>query len=126
MRCNTSRRFKLRHVAALQIFSRPRQIALRSTAMKAKSTAPTVTAETTESGIHRLIHQVEEFVRQEPAKAVATALGAGLLLNLLPTRVIVGTLTAVAVPFMRPALFALGMIKACELCCLESGHDGHD
>ena len=93
--------------------------------MKATSTAPTVTAQTTEFGIHRLIHQVEEFVRQEPAKAVATALGAGLLLNLLPTRVIVGTLTAVAVPFMRPALFALGLVKACEMCCTASNADAN-
>ena len=96
--------------------------------MNADQTAPPATAETTESSIHRLVREAEEFARKEPAKAVATAFGAGLLLNLLPTRVIVGTITAVAVPFMRPALLALGLIKACEMCCTDSkteaGHEG--
>lgn len=67
----------------------------------------------------RLLHQAEEFTRREPAKALATAFGAGLLLNVVPPRVILGAVTAVAVPFMRPALFALGLLKAFELCCKE-------
>jgi hypothetical protein len=50
---------------------------------------------------------------------MAAAFGVGLLLNLVPPRVIVGTVTAVAVPFMRPALLALGLLKAFELCSKE-------
>jgi len=63
-----------------------------------------------------LLHSAEEFARRDPAKAMAAAFGVGLLLNLVPPRVIVGTVTAVAVPFMRPALIALGLLKAFELC----------
>ena len=88
--------------------------------MNADKPAPPVPAETTESSIQRLVREAEEFARKEPAKAVATAFGAGLLLNFLPTRFIVGTITAVAVPFMRPALLALGLIKACEMCFTDS------
>ena len=67
--------------------------------------------------LHRILHDTENYVRREPAKAIATAFGAGLLLNLVPPRVIIGTITAIAVPFMRPALLSLGLFKAFELCC---------
>jgi hypothetical protein len=63
-----------------------------------------------------IVHEIENFVRREPAKGAAAAFGAGLLLNFVPPRVIVGAATAVAAPFMRPALLALGLLKACELC----------
>ncbi|MCE9518783.1 MAG: hypothetical protein K8R87_04370 [Verrucomicrobia bacterium] len=69
--------------------------------------------------LHRILHDTEELVRRDPAKAIATAFGAGLLLNLVPPRVIVGAITAVAVPFMRPALLGLGLFKAFELCCKD-------
>jgi hypothetical protein len=64
----------------------------------------------------RVLNDVEDYVRREPAKAAAAAFGAGLLLNFIPPRVIVGAVTAVAAPFMRPTLLALGLLKACELC----------
>lgn len=72
-----------------------------------------------EAPIKNLLHSAEEFARRDPAKAMAAAFGVGLLLNLVPPRVIVGTVTAVAVPFMRPALLALGLLKAFELCGKE-------
>jgi hypothetical protein len=72
-----------------------------------------------EAPVQRLLHSAEEFARRDPAKALAAAFGAGLLLNLVPSRVIVGTVTAVAVPFLRPALLSLGLLKAFELCCKE-------
>jgi hypothetical protein len=78
---------------------------------------PTDATGASEPPLQRLLHQAEEYARRDPAKAMATAFGAGLLLNLVPPRVVVGTVTAVAVPFMRPALLALGLFKAFELCC---------
>ena len=88
--------------------------------MKPKLTSSLLQAQTIESGIQRMMLDVEEFARKEPAKAVATAIGAGLLLNILPARAIVGTVTTVAVPLIRPALLALGLIKVCEMCCKDS------
>ena len=78
-----------------------------------------------EPPVQRMIREAEEFARREPTKALAAAFGAGFLLNVLPTRFIVGTVTAVAVPFMRPALLALGLIKAAEMCCAESKPESH-
>ena len=76
-----------------------------------------------EPAVQRLLHRAEEFARREPAKAMATAFGAGLLLNVLPARFIAGAVTAVAVPFMRPTLLALGLYKAFELCCQDDAGD---
>ena len=62
------------------------------------------------------VGQAEAFARREPARAVASAVGAGLLLNLLPVRAILGALGAVAFVVARPALLFLGLLKAWELC----------
>ena len=56
----------------------------------------------------------DEFARREPTKAVASALGAGFLINLLPIGTIVGALVAVLMALARPALLFLGLMKACE------------
>lgn len=76
-------------------------------------TPPDATAESNLSG---LLQKAEDYARREPAKAAAAAFGAGLLLNVIPPRLIIGTVAAVTVPFVRPALFALGLLKAFELC----------
>lgn len=60
--------------------------------------------------------QAEAFARREPVKAVASAVGAGFLLNLLPVRAILGALLAVAFAVARPALLFLGLLKAWEIC----------
>ena len=60
--------------------------------------------------------QAEAFAQREPAKAVACAVGAGFLINLLPVRAIVGALGAVAFVVARPTLLYLGLLKAWELC----------
>jgi hypothetical protein len=62
----------------------------------------------------------EAYVRREPAKAVAVAMGAGLLLKLLPTRAMVRPLTTLAVTLLPPALLGLGLLKAFELCCQQT------
>lgn len=97
--------------------SRRRQIALSCRQMNEEQ--PTDAAGAAAAPVQSLLHSAEEFARRDPAKAMAAAFGVGLLLNLVPPRVIVGTVTAVAVPFMRPALIALGLLKAFELCCKE-------
>lgn len=58
----------------------------------------------------------EEFARREPTKAVASALGAGFLINMLPIGTIVGALVAVVFAMARPVLLFLGLLKACEFC----------
>ena len=64
--------------------------------------------------------EISDFARREPAKAVAAAFGTGLLINLLPTRAVVGTVTAVGAALMRPFLISLGLTKAMELCCQKT------
>ena len=58
------------------------------------------------------LDQAGAFARREPAKAVASAFGAGLLLHLLPVRPV----TAVAFALARPILISLGVLKVWELC----------
>ena len=70
-----------------------------------------------EGSIRQLIGDVKEFARRQPVQAVGTAFGLGLLINLLPTRVVAGTASAVGATLLRPALLSLGIIKAVELCC---------
>jgi len=64
-----------------------------------------------------MLDEVKDLARREPAKAVAAAFGVGLLVNLLPTRVVAGTVTAVGAVLIRPVLLSLGVAKAMELCC---------
>ncbi len=62
------------------------------------------------------LRHADAFARREPAKAVASAFGAGFLINLLPISAIVGALAAIAFTLVRPALLFLGLLKAWELC----------
>lgn len=55
------------------------------------------------------------MAHKDPAKAVAAAVGVGVLLNVLPTRFLVASATAVTLTMLRPALLTLGLIKAFEL-----------
>ena len=70
-----------------------------------------------EFSFQRMLDEIKELARREPAKAVAAAFGVGLLINLLPPRVLAGTVTAVGAVLIRPALLSLGVTKAMELCC---------
>ena len=58
----------------------------------------------------------EDFARREPARAMASAAGLGLLLNFLPIRALLGMAVGVALVLVRPALLLLGLYKAAELC----------
>ena len=65
--------------------------------------------------------QVEEFVHREPLKALATAFGVGLLLEVIPQRSTARAVAAVAVKLVSPTLLALGALKVWELYCDRSG-----
>ena len=67
--------------------------------------------------IDRLLCQTEDYIRREPAAAVAAAFGVGLLINLVPPRVIAGSVARLGVALLRPTLITLGLVKAFELCC---------
>jgi hypothetical protein len=70
--------------------------------------------------LQRTLERIEACMRREPAKAVAVAMGAGLLLKLLPTRAMVRPLATLAVTLVPPALLGLGLVKAFELCCQQT------
>jgi hypothetical protein len=67
--------------------------------------------------VQRTLERAEDYVRREPTKAVGAALGAGLLLTLLPTRSMVRPIASLGAALLPPALVGLGLIKAFELCC---------
>jgi hypothetical protein len=70
--------------------------------------------------LQQMVEKTEEYVRREPAMAVAIAFGAGLLLKLLPTRAVSRPVAAIAVKLLPPTLLGLGLLKAFELCCQKS------
>jgi len=63
------------------------------------------------------LHDIKAFAQREPAQAVAVAFGVGLLVNLLPTRVVAGMVSTVGAALLRPMLISLGITKAIELTC---------
>jgi hypothetical protein len=69
--------------------------------------------------LHRLLERTEDFVRREPMTAVAVAIGAGLILKVLPPRVVARPLTTLAVQLLPPTLIGFGLLKVLELCCQE-------
>jgi hypothetical protein len=73
-----------------------------------------------EFSFQRMLDEIKKLARREPAKAVAAAFGMGLLINLLPAKVLAGTVTAVGTVLIRPALLSLGVTKAMELCCQKT------
>ncbi len=68
----------------------------------------------------RLISEAETMAHNDPAKAVAAAVGVGIILNVLPTRFLVASASAVTLTLLRPTLLTLGLIKALELCASSS------
>jgi hypothetical protein len=72
--------------------------------------------------LSRLLGDLKAFARREPAQTMAIAVGAGLLINLLPKRAVVGTATTLGIALLHPALLALGLTKAMELCCQNSSN----
>jgi hypothetical protein len=73
-----------------------------------------------EYSIRRTLSELREFARREPAQTFAAAIGIGLLINLLPSRMVTGTVAIVGAALVRPVLLSLGVTKAMELCCQKS------
>lgn len=69
-----------------------------------------------EDCLQRAFVRMEDYVRREPAKAVAMAAGAGLLLKIVPAHVMARTLAGTASSLLPPALLGLGLVKLLELC----------
>ena len=67
--------------------------------------------------LRRALADIKNFAQREPGQAVAAAIGAGLLINLLPTRFVAGTAAVMGAILVRPVLLSLGVTKAMELCC---------
>ncbi len=70
--------------------------------------------------LRRTLADIKSFAQREPGQAVAAAVGAGLLINMLPTRWVAGTAAVVGAMLVRPVLLSLGVTKAMELCCQNS------
>lgn len=83
--------------------------------MKHEPSTPNV-----EFSVRQMLGDIKEFACREPVKAVAAAFGTGLLINLLPTRAVIGTATVLGATLMRPVLLTLGLTKAMELCCQKT------
>lgn len=75
-----------------------------------------------EFSVRRTLDDLKEFARREPAQAIAAAIGVGLLINLLPSRMVTGTVAIVGAALVRPVLLSLGVTKAMELCCQKSNN----
>ena len=70
-----------------------------------------------EDCMRRTVADIKAFAQREPGQAVAAAVGVGLLINLLPMRLLVGAATVVGGTLVRPVLLTLGLTKVLELCC---------
>ena len=70
-----------------------------------------------ELSLHQNLKRLEDWVRREPTRAVVTALGAGLVIHLLPARMIAGVTTTLATRLLPPVLLGLGVLKAFEIGC---------
>lgn len=77
----------------------------------------------------RLLAKTAEYVRDKPVQAAVLAFGAGLLLNLLPTKALVRPMVTLTAKLLPSALAGLGIVKAVELChhcCLTCQRQNHD
>lgn len=70
----------------------------------------------------------ERSVREDPLKAAGIAVGAGVLLAILPVARILGGLVRLGVLLLKPALLIFGVVKLLEACdgakASESGTKG--
>jgi hypothetical protein len=67
--------------------------------------------------------QTEQYVRDNPAQAVLSAIGAGFVLRLLPLGAIVGLLVRLALSLARPALFIYGAVAVYKHFTATAEHE---
>jgi hypothetical protein len=65
----------------------------------------------TKDQLEQVLEQTEEYVRENPARAIAFALIAGFILNRLPVGRILGGLTRLIMIAFKPAILAYGATK---------------
>ena len=65
----------------------------------------------TREQFEQILEQTEDYVRENPTRAVAYALVAGLVLDRLPVFRIAGGLTRLALMAMKPAILIYGATK---------------
>ena len=73
-----------------------------------------------EHSVRQTLCELREYARLEPIQKFAAASGIGLLINLLPSRMVTGTVAIVGAAIVRPVLISLGVTKAMELCTQKS------
>ena len=64
--------------------------------------------------VEDLTDRTQEFIREEPVKAVGVAVFAGLLLTVFPVGRVLGALVRLVFALARPLLLALGALKLYE------------
>jgi hypothetical protein len=65
----------------------------------------------TKDQLEQVLEQTEEFVRENPGRAIACALAAGFILNRLPIGRILSGVTRLAFLAFKPAILAYGATK---------------
>ena len=65
----------------------------------------------TKDQFEQILEQTEEYVRENPAQAIAFALIAGFILNRLPVGRILGGLARLIMIAFKPAILAYGATK---------------
>lgn len=69
-----------------------------------------------ENGKKETISWHDQYITEQPTKAVAAAAGTGFLLTFLPVGKIVGMLIDLAFTLVRPLLLGLGLVKLFDSC----------
>jgi hypothetical protein len=65
----------------------------------------------TKDQFEQILEQTEEYVRENPGRAIACALAAGFILNRLPIGRILGGITRLTFIAFKPAILAYGATK---------------
>lgn len=74
----------------------------------------TETAAPCPANFEELRQRAEDYVRDEPTKAVGIALAAGIVLTILPVFRIVGGLLRLVLMLAKPAIIIFGAMKVYE------------
>jgi uncharacterized protein (DUF2062 family) len=72
------------------------------------------TPKTTQAQLEELRQRTENYVREEPTKAVAIALAAGVFLSIFPVFRLFSGVLRLVFALLKPALLILGGVKLYE------------
>ena len=64
--------------------------------------------------LDELRHRAEDYVREEPAKALGIALAAGIFLTIFPVGRLLFSLLRLSLSLLKPALLIFGGVKIYE------------